>query len=182
MLFTVTRRFSPASLQPRRGLWLSLFFICIVLLSFEHAGAQITDEDFANGLDLTENTAETGETPEFSLGTEMGKVLVALGVVLGLIGLTVWAAKRYLPHTRTQGRSPQAIRIVTSQNLGSRKHLLLVEVRSKTLLLGVTPHRIDCLSEIEFDNTAWETSAHEAGITEGVFDQPNKPGGTTELE
>lgn len=76
------------------------------------------------------------------------QLLVGLLLVVGLILLLAWLAKKY--SLMTPGMSG-AIQILSGISLGNRDRLILVEVGEKHLLLGVSPGRINTLQV--FDKT-----------------------------
>ena len=95
-------------------------------------------------------------------------MLGALALVLGLIGLAAYAARRFMPKTVGGGR-PDAIRIIATKMLGGRRSLALVRVRGQTLLLGLTPQSISCLTEIHEIEGEWAQPADENGEPPGAF-------------
>lgn len=83
------------------------------------------------------------------------RMFASLFFVLGLIVLAAWLFRRYGPRTIAQGGRGDAIHIVGSRPLGGRRSLMLVRVRGQTLLLGVTPQSIQCLTEIHELDGEW---------------------------
>lgn len=67
-----------------------------------------------------------------------------LGVVL-LILILAWLVKRFNPQL---GASTH-FKIVRSMPLGARERLLVIEIDDKQHLLGVTPHSINYLYQLE---------------------------------
>lgn len=76
----------------------------------------------------------------------MMQVVPGLALVLGLIAACAWVAKRIGPNRIAGG---QAIRFVASQSLGSRDKVVIVEVNQQWLVLGVSPGRINTLSQMD---------------------------------
>lgn len=70
-------------------------------------------------------------------------VVTAL-VVVGLLAAGGW----WLRHRLPMGRTPKLMAIETAMSLGDRRSLLVVEVESRRLLLGLTPHHIALLTEL----------------------------------
>ena len=84
-----------------------------------------------------------------SFGFALVKMLVALGVVLGLFALAVYFLKRagFMP-VGTQGGDLRVERVVS---LGYRSRLAVVRAGGRRLLLGVTPSSIRRLGELDGD-------------------------------
>lgn len=81
-----------------------------------------------------------------------GSVLFNVGGALSLILLFIagvaWIARRtgLAPHVT---RGNQFLTIKSSQSLGQRERVVIVEVDDKWLLLGVTSSSINCLATLE---------------------------------
>ena len=74
-----------------------------------------------------------------NLGAQIGQMLLGLLLVIGLIFLLAWLLRRV---QQVGPRSNQAIKLVSSQALGPRDRLLLVQVGREQVLLGISPGRI----------------------------------------
>ncbi|NQS98115.1 MAG: flagellar biosynthetic protein FliO [candidate division Zixibacteria bacterium] len=74
------------------------------------------------------------------------KILFLLGLVIALILGAVWVIKRISPqfNRRAQGG---AIRIISSNWLGPKKALFLVEVLDRVILVGMTDNNISAIAE-----------------------------------
>ena len=72
-------------------------------------------------------------------GAELGQLLLGLLLVIGLIFLLAWLMRRV---QQMSPRSGQVIKLLASQALGPRDRLVLVQVGSEQILLGLTPGRI----------------------------------------
>nr|WP_298139813.1 flagellar biosynthetic protein FliO [uncultured Pseudomonas sp.] len=72
-------------------------------------------------------------------GAELGQMLLGLLVVIGLIFLLAWLMRRV---QQMGPRGGQVIKLLASQALGPRDRLVLVQVGSEQILLGLTPGRI----------------------------------------
>ncbi|QLF94458.1 flagellar biosynthetic protein FliO [Pseudomonas sp. ABC1] len=73
------------------------------------------------------------------MGAQLGRLLGALLLVVGLIFLLAWVLRRV---QRLTPRGNQTIQIVSSQTLGARERLVLVQVGNEQVLLGLTAGRI----------------------------------------
>ena len=123
--------------------------------------AQVNDSDVSS---LFESTGEDdGGQPADGFGIPTLRMLGALALVLGLILLIAYLARRFLPlqGTGLSGRA-DVIRIVATKMLGGRRSLMLVRVRGQTLLLGLTPQSIQCLTEIQEVEGEWAQPTEES--------------------
>lgn len=70
---------------------------------------------------------------------QLGQLLLGLLLVVGLIFLLAWLLRRV---QRMTPRGGQVIRLLSTQMLGPRDRLVLVQVGSEQILLGVSAGRI----------------------------------------
>jgi len=84
----------------------------------------------------------------------MLQVLPGLGLVLVLIAVCAWVAKR-IGLGRIAGG--QAIKFVASQSVGARERVVIVEVNQQWLVLGVAPGRVSTLSQMDKPETPAES-------------------------
>lgn len=75
------------------------------------------------------------------------QVLPGLGAVLLLIAGCAWMARRAGLGGGRGGGNP-AIRFISSQSLGARERVVIVEVNGQWLVLGVAPGRVNTLSQM----------------------------------
>ena len=73
------------------------------------------------------------------LGGEVIQLVLGLALVLGLIFALAWVLRRV---QQTNPRGGQVIELLGSRALGPRDRLLLVQVGSEQILLGVSPGQI----------------------------------------
>ena len=73
------------------------------------------------------------------VGTQLTKLVVGLLLVIGLIFVLAWLLRRV---QQLNPRGTQAIRLISSQALGPRERLVLVQVGSEQILVGVSGGRI----------------------------------------
>lgn len=79
------------------------------------------------------------------------KGLITLLFILGLIGLSLYALKRYM-NSRDPGRalrSKSVVKVITSSFLGPKKSLTVVEVAGEMIVLGITPTSVNYLTKVE---------------------------------
>ncbi|EWC42074.1 flagellar biosynthetic protein FliO [Pseudomonas stutzeri] len=73
------------------------------------------------------------------MGAQLSKLMLGLLLVIGLIFLLAWVLRRV---QQMNPRGTQLIRIVSSQALGPRERLVLVQVGSEQILIGLSGGRI----------------------------------------
>ncbi|WIX01444.1 flagellar biosynthetic protein FliO [Pseudomonas sp. AR5] len=73
------------------------------------------------------------------MGAQLGKLLLGLLLVIGLIFLLAWLLRRV---QQLNPRGPQAIKLISSQALGPRERLVLVQVGGEQVLIGLAGGRI----------------------------------------
>ena len=78
------------------------------------------------------------------LGGQMVQLLLGLLLVIGLIFLLAWLARR-LQQQLPAGSSNDTIQLLATRPLGPRERLLLVQVGKEQVLLGLTPGSIETL-------------------------------------
>lgn len=74
--------------------------------------------------------------------------LFSLALVLSLIMGCFWGLRKILPSLRAPQHS-EAIKIIARTALTPKQHLALVKCGQRMILIGVSPDRIDSLSEVE---------------------------------
>lgn len=127
----------------------------------------ITDEDIKN-LGKTAGSSNAQVSEPVSAGKIMMRLTLSLGLVLGLVAAAAWGAKRYLPAKVTTGRGGP-IEVMATRGIGAGKSLLLVRVKEKTVLLGVTAQNVQFLTDIEVERGAWDEAAVQAGLHDEPF-------------
>ncbi|KTS78132.1 flagellar assembly protein FliO [Pseudomonas oryzihabitans] len=95
-------------------------------------------------LPLTANAAEA-TSPGLDVGTQLGQLVLGLLLVIGLILGLAWLVRR----VQQQGpRGQQAIKVISTQHLGPRERLVLIQVGQEQLLIGVAGGRITPLHNL----------------------------------
>lgn len=122
------------------------------------ASAKSEDRPIGRGERLARSNAASGTVAPRNSGMS----LWPLAVVLGVIGLGVWAAKRWLPQVRTVGGNG-AIRVLARQYLSPKQSICLVRFGKTVLLVGVSADRMETLARIE--------DADEAAILAGYAER-----------
>jgi flagellar protein FliO/FliZ len=78
------------------------------------------------------------------------KMVLGLGLVLALIALVAWLAKRMLP---AMGGQHSILRVVSSVSVGSRERVVVVEVGDRWLVVGVAPGQVRPIANMEIGST-----------------------------
>lgn len=89
---------------------------------------------------------------------ELGRILLGLLIVVGIIMGLAWVLKRV---NAVQLGSNKAMKILATYGLGTRERLLLVQVADRYLLLGVTSAAINTLHD--FGTTLPEGLSDDTG-------------------
>ena len=74
-----------------------------------------------------------------SVSSQLGKMLLSLMLVIGLIFMLAWLLRRV---QQIGPRSNQVIKLLANQALGPRERLVLVQVGNEQVLLGLSAGRI----------------------------------------
>lgn len=78
------------------------------------------------------------------------KMVFGLAVVLGVMALFAWGAKRFLPGVASQ---PSVIRVVGGTSVGSRERVVVLEVAGRWLVVGVASGQVTQIANLEPGNT-----------------------------
>jgi flagellar protein FliO/FliZ len=81
-------------------------------------------------------------------GLALSRSLLGLVVVLGLLGLLAWLARRGTLALPGQRRGSAAVRVETAVPLGERRSLVIIAVEGRRLLLGLTPAQVSLVTEL----------------------------------
>jgi flagellar biosynthetic protein FliO len=98
---------------------------------------------------------------------ELTRGVAAVGIVLALLALAVWAMKRgaFGALNKTRG----TMRIETSLPLGERRSLMVVVVEGRRLLLGLTPVQVSLVAELE------RGASFDTEMAKATASQPDPP-------
>lgn len=86
-------------------------------------------------------------------GLLMVKLALSLGLVVGLI-LVLQKAARKWGHALGASGGPEAIRLLSQRSVGARLSLAVVEVRGRTLLVGISPQGIHAVADLDAPSPA----------------------------
>ncbi|MCL4721914.1 MAG: flagellar biosynthetic protein FliO [Gammaproteobacteria bacterium] len=78
----------------------------------------------------------TGGLPAGDLTSAAIRMVIGLAVVLGLLGVTAWASRRFRVGARLQGG---AIEVVSGISLGARERVVVLRVNGEQVLVGISP-------------------------------------------
>lgn len=90
--------------------------------------------------------ASAADTPAPGGLSTMLSVVFGLALVMAAIGAAAWLARRYLPGVRAGGGP---VRVVGGAHVGTRERVVIVEVRDKWLVLGVTATNVNLLHTLD---------------------------------
>lgn len=99
-------------------------------------------------------------TTPLSTSGSMLKTVLGLAVVLVVMMLIAWLAKRYMPGV---GAQASAVRIVGGVNVGARERVVVLEIAGRWIVVGVAAGQVSSIANLE---PSMATDAH-------IFD-PNK--------
>lgn len=98
---------------------------------------------------LTEQTGTLSRSAATAeIGGQMIQLLLGLLLVVGLIFLLAWLARR-LQQQLPGGKRSDTIQLLATRPLGPRERLLLVQVGREQVLLGLTPGSIETLHVLQ---------------------------------
>ncbi len=101
------------------------------------------------------------------------RFLVAMAVVFGGIALLGGLLRRRMgPLSLGARRATGAVGVVQRQQLGKGVSLVVVRAGEKDLLIGVTPHSVNLVAEIERAESGVEEEALEQGAVGGQWTAP----------
>jgi flagellar protein FliO/FliZ len=112
-----------------------------------------TDLDLSSSDAVSEDSASSGAKAQ-GVSAITVKMLASLALILGLIFLVAYLARRFVPAARRGSGGPDAIRIVSVKSLGPRRSLIFIRVKGRSLLLGSTPNAITRLADLDLPSGA----------------------------
>lgn len=74
------------------------------------------------------------------------KMVMGLVVVLGVMALFAWGAKKFLPGVIAQ---PSVIKVVGGVSVGTRERVVVLEVAGRWLVVGVANGQVSSLANVE---------------------------------
>lgn len=117
--------------------------------------------------------ADSVATSSYSNGAMLTKMLVGLGIVLGLIFGLTWITKR-LGYGKLFSNA--AVHVLSSTALGNREKAVLIKVGDSVMLLGVSPGRVNQLHVFSEEESKKLSPDLDAGkSSSGNFPNSSKP-------
>lgn len=109
-------------------------------------------------------------------GTGILQMILGLSVVLVMLVGTLWVMKRL---SAPRGGASNLLRVVGGTAVGPRERVVLVEVGTNWLVLGVAPGRVSALAEMPRQelaaSPAGETPKDFQGWLKQIIDRRNAP-------
>ncbi len=99
--------------------------------------------------------------PAPNLGGSLLQMFLGLGVVLAFLVGGLWLLKQL---TQRRGENSRLMRVVAGTAVGTRERVVIVEVGSTWLVLGVAPGRVSALAEIPRQPLPPGSEARPAGV------------------
>lgn len=92
----------------------------------------------------------------------LGKTAMALGIVIAMILAIAYLAKRFMKPERWGIQAAGRIKILQSFSLAPKKKLMIVEVDSQRLLLGLSESSISMLTNLPASSSASNVQISDA--------------------
>lgn len=108
-----------------------------------------------------ESFADTAAAPSPTMSVL--KMVFGLIVVLGVMALFAWGAKRFLPGVASQ---PSVIRVLGGASVGSRERVVVLEVAGRWLVVGVASGQVTQIANLEPGNTTALSNISTDGSTQ----------------
>lgn len=142
----------PMDFMKRLPRWTGLLTLLAVPL-FADADSTLTGMLNSSGIEATR--------PD--LGAALFKMIIFLAMLLGIIFLVSYWAKRFTGQKQLGGHLP--IHVVSSKLIGQKKALYVVEITQRWFVLGVSDSSINLITEL--DKKDIEPYAHKEPAAEG---------------
>jgi flagellar protein FliO/FliZ len=102
----------------------------------------------ASAADPVKNTTATTAPAPHSGPVDtalLGRTSIGLLAVIGVILIAAWLLKRF---GTGRGGDSQRLRLIASRSVGNRERIVIMEIEDQWLVLGITPHSINCLHQL----------------------------------
>lgn len=90
----------------------------------------------------------------FSAAPAIGKMIAALLIVLVVMYVAFLLLKRFTGGRMIGGKGKRALQVIEMASLAPKKAVAVVRVADKAVMVGITDHQINLLSELSADETA----------------------------
>jgi flagellar protein FliO/FliZ len=109
-----------------------------------------------------QGSSVTAPTPE--LGGSLWQLFFGLAIVLALLVGSLWVLKKLVA---PRGEHAGLLRVVAGTAVGTRERVVIVEVGSTWLVLGVAPGRVSALAEVPRQTTPTQPASPGSAPDEG---------------
>ncbi len=118
---------------------------------------------------MAEAAAQTPQaaTPVADLGGSLWQLFFGLALVLALVVGSLWVLKKLVT---PRGESAGLLRVVAGTAVGARERVVIVEVGSTWLVLGVAPGHVSALAEVPRQASAARPAGTDPSSAEGFPD------------
>ncbi|MCK9387824.1 MAG: flagellar biosynthetic protein FliO [Sulfuritalea sp.] len=121
---------------------------------------------------MTEACAQASQSapvavPMTDLGGSLWQLLFGLAAVLALMIGSLWVLKKLVAK---RGESAGLLRVVAGTAVGTRERVVIVEVGSTWLVLGVAPGRVSALAEVPRQSVAAQPVSPDSSSGAGFSD------------
>lgn len=123
-------------------------------------------------------TAASAQTsaPPADLGGSIVQLVLGLAVVIALLFASLWLLKRI---SAPRGEAAGLIRVIAGTAVGPRERVVILEVGSTWMVLGVAPGQVSALAEIPRINLAPRSNSAPTGSAAGwlqrILDRRHAP-------
>jgi flagellar protein FliO/FliZ len=105
--------------------------------------------------------------PVTELGGSLWQLFLGLAMVLALMIGSLWILKKVIAQ---RGEGAGLLRVVAGTAVGTRERVVIVEVGSTWLVLGVAPGRVSALAEIPRQSAATQSANPDSSPGAGFPD------------
>jgi len=112
--------------------------------------------------------ADSGSIPTMTSTYSIWKVVASLIFIIAFIPASLWVVKKL--QFAQMRLSKSDIRIISSQSLGAKEKLILVEVEGEKILIGVTSHSINHIKSFTPNSKAFAQLMGEAPLQDKADD------------
>jgi flagellar protein FliO/FliZ len=134
----------------RYAIWSTSVAVWLALSGVAYADGPQTPADGFYIRDYQQITQSAPAQPWWSMTFDL---VVKLGLVIGLIYLTMWALRTYVLGPQAKAKlaknMPGRLEVLDSTTLGPNRTVYLVEVADRVLVLGATQSSLSTLAEIK---------------------------------
>ena len=119
-------------------------------------------------LAMAEASAQAAQSvPATELGSSLWQLFLGLAVVLALMIGSLWLLKKVVAQ---RGDNAGLLRVVAGTAVGTRERVVIVEIGTTWLVLGVAPGRVSALAEVPRQAAAARPAGPDVPSGEGFPD------------